>query len=234
MANPTLQRDSTERDWVTYLQQSLVAKLQADADAGQVQLSAVDGLFGPITEGSVIHVQRQSGLPETGIVDDATWNAILGTAPAAGASGGATGGRQVDLTVPLTLRMRWDSTTFEQASQDLLNLDLTTHPTAQLTYHNPVGSLLGNGGLQLLNREIRGWNWWLEWSTTGALDFSRTNGIELGVDNHTELGVRPLRGLELTIEGNARLMWAPGPATGSIEGSGMFWLKLNLDQLLSR
>ncbi len=35
-----------------------------------------DGSFGPATRNSVIQAQRQFGVPQTGVVDDVTWNAI--------------------------------------------------------------------------------------------------------------------------------------------------------------
>ncbi len=69
MANPELRRDSTETDWVRHLQELLQTAL---GNSG-TQLSAVDGLFGPITEASVIYFQQQNGLPADGIVGDATW-----------------------------------------------------------------------------------------------------------------------------------------------------------------
>jgi peptidoglycan hydrolase-like protein with peptidoglycan-binding domain len=69
MAHPELRRDSTETDEVRRLQQLLETALQGQG----IQLSRVDGIFGPITEASVIYLQGQSGLPQTGVVDDATW-----------------------------------------------------------------------------------------------------------------------------------------------------------------
>ncbi len=232
MANPELQRDAPEHDWVEYLQQKLVENLQAD---GGVQLSAVDGVFGPITEGSVRYLQAHNSLPETGVVDEATWQ-LLEAPPGTGGGGGAgtgTGtGTKIDLTVPFTLKTRWQDATFEQIQQDLGQFDLTSHPTAKLKYHSPIGKTFGQGGLQLINQEIRGWNWWLEWSTKGTLDFTKKNGIDLGVDNHAELGVRPLRGVELTVEGNLKMTWDPINTKGDIQSGGMLWLKLNIDQLL--
>ena len=37
---------------------------------------ASDGVFGSATENAVRQAQRQFGLPDTGVVDEATWNAI--------------------------------------------------------------------------------------------------------------------------------------------------------------
>lgn len=41
-----------------------------------VPIIAVDSIFGPATQNAVIAVQRKNGLPLTGIVDRATWDAI--------------------------------------------------------------------------------------------------------------------------------------------------------------
>lgn len=38
------------------------------------------GYFGPVTETAVMAFQKARGLPETGIVDGATWAAIEGEA----------------------------------------------------------------------------------------------------------------------------------------------------------
>jgi Putative peptidoglycan binding domain len=227
MANPELRRDSPEHDWVEYLQKCLDTQLQADAEAGNVRLSRVDGLFGPITEESVKYLQRKAGLTDDGIVGDSTWQVLEGSAPAT--PGGAA--QPVTKVVPFTLKLRWQDTTFDQIHQDLLNLDLATHPAAKLDFQLPVGKLISNGGITLLHREIHGWSWWLEWSTKGVLDYSKKNGIELGTDNHAELGVRPLRGVDLTLEGNLKLRWAPGPATGDISGDAMLKLKFRFDWL---
>ncbi len=36
----------------------------------------VDGIFGPLTEASTKDFQQRTGLPVTGVVDEATWNAL--------------------------------------------------------------------------------------------------------------------------------------------------------------
>jgi len=226
MANPELRRDAPESDWVEYLQKCLEAQLRADADAGSVQLSKIDGIFGPLTEGSVKYLQRKSGLPESGVVDDATWQVLEGASATP-----AGGGQPVDKVVPFKLNLRWPDSTLDAINQDLLNLDLTSHPAAKLDFQLPVGKLISNGGIQLLHREIHGWSWWLEWSTKGVLDYSKNKGIQLGTDNHAELGVRPVRGVDLTLEGNLKLRWAPVPATGDISGDVMLKLKFRFDWL---
>jgi len=38
---------------------------------------AIDGHFGPVTQAAVISVQRDAGLPATGVVDGATWTILL-------------------------------------------------------------------------------------------------------------------------------------------------------------
>jgi len=226
MANPELRRDAPESDWVEYLQKCLETQLRGDADAGSVRLSKVDGIFGPITEESVKYLQRKSGLPESGVVDDATWQVLEGASATP-----AGGGQQVDKVVPFKLNLRWQDSTLDLINQDLLNLDLTAHPAAKLDFQLPVGKLISNGGIQLLHREIHGWSWWLEWSTKGVLDYSKSKGVQLGTDNHAELGVRPVRGVDLTLEGNLKLRWAPVPATGDISGDVMLKLKFRFDWL---
>jgi serine-type D-Ala-D-Ala carboxypeptidase (penicillin-binding protein 5/6) len=56
--------------WVQTLQRTLNERLTPSP-----ALSA-DGDFGPLTESAVMALQGQSGLPETGIVDQATWKAL--------------------------------------------------------------------------------------------------------------------------------------------------------------
>lgn len=43
----------------------------------EVPIISIDGSFGPETESAVLAVQRMSGLPETGVVDEATWDQIV-------------------------------------------------------------------------------------------------------------------------------------------------------------
>ncbi|NNG36748.1 peptidoglycan-binding protein [Nakamurella aerolata] len=51
---------------------------------------AVDGSFGPATRSAVLTFQKGKGLPQTGIVDFATWSWMFN--PPAAAGGGSTGG----------------------------------------------------------------------------------------------------------------------------------------------
>lgn len=55
--------------WVRKVQALLVANFA---------VINIDGDFGPITEGAVKAEQRQANLPQSGIVDDPTWAALLG------------------------------------------------------------------------------------------------------------------------------------------------------------
>ena len=45
----------------------------------QIQPVAIDGIFGTATEQSVLDFQRYYGLPETGVVNVVTWNAMQRT-----------------------------------------------------------------------------------------------------------------------------------------------------------
>ena len=67
-ARPTLQEGSTDTANTTVLQQRLAA-------LGFTV--TVDGSFGPGTTTAVKQFQTAKGLPSTGIVDAATWNALL-------------------------------------------------------------------------------------------------------------------------------------------------------------
>ena len=57
-----------------------------------------DGIFGPITQNAVKAFQRRAGLPVTGVVDPATWQALFsGTAAQGTASSSSAPGPVVDL-----------------------------------------------------------------------------------------------------------------------------------------
>ncbi len=232
MANPELRRDSTDSDAVRRLQELLEVALR---DSG-VQLSRVDGLFGPLTEASVIYLQGQNGLPETGVVDDATW-AVLerGSSSSSNTPGAPTTLRMrpLDLTVPWLLRIEWQETTLQQLSLDLGNFTVHSTPNTQLKFLNPVGKLFGAGGIEVLHREVQSWpNWFVDWSTKATIDWSKTAGLQIGDENHVTFGLRPLRGVSLTAEGNLNLKWEPMQGTGSITPSGGVYLKLDILQLL--
>jgi hypothetical protein len=153
MANPEVRRDSPEADWVRHLQQLLEGALR---DAG-IQLSQVDGIFGPITEASVIYLQGQNGLPQTGVVDDATWAVLEGAAPSSSPSSSSSSSssspsapttlrmRPLDLTVPLQLRIDWQDVTLQQLTLDLGKFTVHSTPNTQFRFLTPVGKLFGAG-----------------------------------------------------------------------------------------
>jgi Putative peptidoglycan binding domain len=237
MANPELRRDSTETDWVRHLQELLEANLRNSG----VQLSAVDGLFGPITEASVIYFQEQNGLPADGIVGDATWTALEAASPSTPSPGGTpTPGvpttlrmRPLDLTTPWWLQVHWPETTLNQLTLDLGNFSVHSTPNTQFRFLTPVGKLFGAGGIEVLHREVQSWpNWFVDWSTKATIDFSKSAGLQIGDTNHLTFGVRPLRGVTLTAEGNLDLKWRPTDGTGSITPSGGVFLKLDILKLL--
>ncbi len=233
MSNPELRRDSTDDSAVRHLQELLEVSLR---DAG-IQLSRVDGLFGPITEASVIYLQGQNGLPQDGIVGDATW-AVLegGSAPSSSSTPGVPTTlrmRPLDLTVPWSLRIDWQETTLQQLSLDLSKFSVHSTPNTQFRFLNPVGKLFGTGGIEVLHREVQSWpNWFVDWSTKATIDWSKTAGLQIGDENHVTFGLRPLRGVSVTAEGNLNLKWEPMQGTGSITPSGGVYLKLDILQLL--
>jgi Putative peptidoglycan binding domain len=233
MANPELRRDSTDSDAVRRLQELLEVALR---DSG-VQLSRVDGLFGPITEASVIYLQGQNGLTADGIVNDATWAVLEG-----GSSSPSTPGvpttlrmRPLDLTVPWSLKIQWPDTTLQQMSLDFGNFSVHSTPNTQFKFLNPVGKLFGTGGIEVLHREVQSWpNWFVDWSTKATIDWSKSAGIQIGDDNHVTFGLRPLRGVSVTAEGNLNLKWQPMQGTGSVTPSGGVFLKLDILKLLPK
>lgn len=60
-------------EWVTYLQQRLVAVGYSPG--------GVDGDFGPLTEQEVRRLQSAGGVSETGVVDSASWALLEGASP---------------------------------------------------------------------------------------------------------------------------------------------------------
>jgi peptidoglycan hydrolase-like protein with peptidoglycan-binding domain len=72
-ASPTLQAGSLG---------PLVAMMQGVLKSGFGDASAIDGVFGPVTETVVRQYQTNAGLPATGVVDERTWMAPAGAAGA--------------------------------------------------------------------------------------------------------------------------------------------------------
>lgn len=240
MPHPELRRDSPDADEVRILQDRLQDLLRNDG----IRLSAVDGIFGPITEASVVHLQRQHGLNDDGIVNDATWAILDPASASSGSSSGSSSGpsapttlrmRPLDITTPFQLRIDWDLVTIQQMNLDLSHFSVHSTPNTQLQFLNPVGKLFGAGGIEVLHREVQSWpHWFVDWSTKAAIDWSSSAGIQLHLDNEAEIGLRPLRGVSLTAQGNLNLTWRPMDGTGKIEPSGGVFLKINILELLPK
>lgn len=237
MAHPELRRDSSDTAEVRYLQERLQDVLRNEG----IRLSAVDGIFGPITEDSVKHLQRRNGLSDTGVVDDATW-ALLDPGSSSSSSSSSSPGapttlrmRPLNETVQYQLQIQWDMTTLQQMNLDLSHFSVHSTPNTQLQFLNPVGKLFGAGGIEVLHREVQSWpNWFVDWSMKATVDFSKSAGIQLHLNNEAEIGIKPLRGVSLTAQGNLNLTWQPQSGTGSIQPSGGIYLKLNILELLPR
>jgi hypothetical protein len=238
MARPDLKQGDEGGD-VRFLQERLVAHLQNEG----IQLSAVDGDFGPITEASVQHFQRMHGLTDDGIVGEQTWQLLEQDPAAAGAGGSSSSStpgapktlrmRPVDMTIPYRLQLHWDETTLDDINLQLSTFDLRSQPGAQLTFLQPVGRLFGNGGIEALNLELRTWpNWFATWSVRAVVDWDQQHGPVIGADNQVQLGIRPLRGVDLTATGNLDLRWTPSAGTGTAEPSGTIMLNIDILQLI--
>jgi hypothetical protein len=243
MSHPELRRDSGDTDEVRFLQERLQDVLRNDG----IRLSAVDGIFGPITEASVVHLQQQNGLVDDGVVNDATWALLDPAGQSSSSSSSSTSSstsstpgapttlrmRPLDLTSPYQLQIYWDMTTIQQMNLDLSHFTVHTTPNTQLQFLNPVGKLFGAGGIEVLHREVQTWpNWFVDWSTRAAIDWSKTAGVQLHLNNEAEIGLKPLRGVTLTAQGNLNLTWRPMDGTGKIEPSGGVYLKINILELL--
>jgi len=233
MARPDLKRGD-EGDDVRHLQERLVAHLQNEG----IQLSAVDGDFGPITEASVQHFQRMHGLADDGIVGDQTWQ-LLEQDPAAATTPSTPGApttlrmRPIDTTVPYRLQLHWDDTTLDEINLQLSTFDLRSHPGAQLSFLQPVGKLFGNGGVEALNLELRTWpNWFATWSVQAVIDWDQQHGPVIGANTQLQLGIRPLRGVDLTATGDLQLRFTPSAGTGTAQPSGSIMLKIDILQLI--
>lgn len=234
MARPDLKRGD-QGDDVRHLQERLEEHLRNDG----IRLSAVDGDFGPITEESVIHFQRKHGLTEDGVVGSRTWDLLEQQPGSAGSSGSQSPGtpttlrmRPQDLTVPFRLTVPFQDITLDQLSQSWSNFDLRSHPGAKLSYLQPVGKLFGNGGIEALHLEVRTWpNWFLTWSIQGVVEWDKKNGLLIGENNHGTIGVRPLRGVEVVLDGNLNLRIPIGGGDPTIKATGGAYLKLNILEL---
>jgi peptidoglycan hydrolase-like protein with peptidoglycan-binding domain len=235
MSRPDLKRGD-QGDDVRFLQERLVAHLQNDG----IRLSAVDGDFGPITEASVEHFQQLHGLSADGIVGEQTWQ-LLEADPSGGSSSSTPGApttlrmRPIDTTVPFRLQLHWDETTINDINLQLSSFDLRSHPGAQLSFLQPVGRLFGNGGVEALNLELRTWpNWFATWSVQAVVDWDQNHGLVIGANNHAQIGIRPLRGVDITATGNLNLRFTPSTGTGTAEPSGSIMLNIDILHLLGQ
>ena len=141
--------------------------------------------------------------------------------------------RPIDLTIPYRLQLHWDDTTLDDINLQLSTFDLRSQPGAQLTFLQPVGQLFGNGGIEALNLELRTWpNWFARWSVQAVLDWDQQHGPVIGANNQVQLGIRPLRGVDLTATGNLNLRWTPSAGTGTAEPSGSIMLNIDILQLI--
>ena len=64
------------------------------------------------------------------------------------------------------------------------------------------------------------------------LDWDQQHGPVIGANNQAQLGIRPLRGVDLTATGNLNLRWMPTSGTGSAEPSGTIMLNIDILQLI--
>lgn len=232
MSEPELQRDSTDSDAVRRLQELLQGAL---GNAG-IELSRIDGMFGPITEASVKYLQQQNGLPDTGVVDDATWALLL---PAGGSTSSSPAApttlrmRSINTPTQYQLQINWDLITLQDMNLQLSSFSLHNSPNTQLQFLTPVGKLFGAGGIEVLHREVQSWpNWFVNWSIRATIDFANSKGLQLGLQNDAELGIRPLRGVTLKARGDLNMTWEPLNGTGSIKPSGGVFLTLDVLEVL--
>jgi hypothetical protein len=247
--NPELRRDGDNPDgWVSYAQQLLAEALSDEAAAGDVRLSAIDDVFGPITEASVQYFQQREGLAVTGVVDEPTWIALGAeivdddqtesdgdTESGAGTEqtedDDATPSDPVDLRVPFELQLRWDELQLDLMLDEFQRLDLTSHPSARLTFPEPVGRLFGNGGMRWLEYEFQtNPTVFVEATTRAIIGWSSSQGLELGADNQLDAGLR-FRGFDLFLSGELDARVHPMEPSGSISGAGTINIRLNIDAI---
>jgi peptidoglycan hydrolase-like protein with peptidoglycan-binding domain len=74
VARPQIAQGTADTGNTTILQTKLL-------QLGYTGVGTPDGNFGPATTTAVKQFQTDKGLPPTGVVDQATWNALLNTSP---------------------------------------------------------------------------------------------------------------------------------------------------------
>ena len=72
---PILRRGMQDTNGSVTSWQGLMALYNYKDDSGEV--IKVDGKFGPKCEQGTKNVQKKHGLPQTGVVDAATWRALI-------------------------------------------------------------------------------------------------------------------------------------------------------------
>lgn len=235
MANPELRRfRDLDSQWVEYAQGLLVAHLRGRAAQGEVEVSAVDGDFGPITEASAQFFQRLSNLDDDGIIGPDTWAALEATAPDTPEAVQADEPAQaepIDLRLPFQLHLNWDELRSEDILREFTDLRLDAHPGAQLTFPEPVGKLFGNGGYTWLQMEFNNNpQLYLELSTRAIIGWSASQGLELGADNELEAGIR-FRAVDLFVTGDLDVRLHPMVPSGSISGGGMLNFRFRFGEI---
>lgn len=170
MANEPELRAGVSSEWVLYLQQTLNHHYQQT-------VTAESGEFDEALESVVRHFQGQQGLPDTGVVDAATWSALTGepmAAPAAaehtheteGPHGHAAGGLRSTGAhagqVPASfyeggapaLKYSWPDIPIADAAVDvgaaLIELSLTLTGESTVSFpHGLAGATVDHNGLSL-------------------------------------------------------------------------------------
>jgi hypothetical protein len=235
MANPELRRDrDLDADWIRYAQSRLEMHLRAAVAAGEVEVSDVDGDFGPITEGSVEFFQRQQGLAVDGIIGPDTWAALEAEPPEAPAPDDSSHTAQdpIDLRIPFELELNWDEIRLQQMLQEFSQLRLEDHPSARLTFPQPVSQLFGNAGVKWLELEFNQHpQVYLDITTRAIIGWSNSQGLELGADNEVEAGLR-FRRFDLFVSGELDARLHPMVPSGSISGAGTLNLRFRFGEII--
>jgi len=242
MANPELrQHRDLDPAWVEYAQGRLIEHLRAQADAGDIELSAIDGDFGDKTDASVRFLQQQRGLDVDGIIGPDTWEVLEADPPEAPAAedaedaedadGAEDAAEPIDLRIPFELQMNWDELRVEDMLREFTDLKLDEHPGLKLSFLDEVGPLFANGGKTWLELEFNNHpQVYVDLSTRAIINWAGDNGVELGADNELEAGLR-FRALDIFVTGELDVRFQPMVPSGSISGGGMLNLRLRLGEI---